>query len=92
MSAENIAKEFNISRGEQDEYAAKSQQRAETAIKNGYFEKEIVPVPVIIRRDTTLVTKDEFPKAGTTAEGLGKLRPVFVKVIFLLYIFAIKLL
>ncbi|XP_058789317.1 acetyl-CoA acetyltransferase, cytosolic [Phymastichus coffea] len=79
VTAENIAKKFNISREEQDEYAAKSQQKAETAVKNGYFEKEIVPVPVTIRRETTFVTKDEFPKAGTTVEGLGKLRPVFIK-------------
>lgn len=70
-----------INRQEQDEYAAKSQQKAETAIANGYFDKEIVPVPVTVRKDTTIVSKDEFPKSGTTAQGLGKLRPVFAKVI-----------
>ena len=62
-----------------------SQQRTEAAMAKGYFDKEIVPVPVTIRKDTTLVNKDEFPKAGTTAEGLSKLRPVFVKVIFVFY-------
>lgn len=70
-----------INREDQDEYAAKSQQKAETAIANGYFDKEIVAVPVTVRKDTTLVSKDEFPKSGTTAQGLGKLRPAFIKVI-----------
>ena len=80
ISAENIAKEFNISREEQDEYAAESQQRAEEAIAKGYFDKEIVTVPVSVRRETINVSKDEFPKAGTTAEQLGKLRPAFLQV------------
>lgn len=81
ISAENIAKKYSISREEQDEYAAKSQQRTENSIAKGYFDKEIVPVPVTIRKNTSIVAKDEFPKPGTTTEDLAKLRPVFVKVI-----------
>lgn len=85
IPAENIAKEFKITREEQDEYAAVSQQRAELSITNGYFDKEIVPIPVTIRKDTTMVDKDEFPKSGTTAENLSKLKPVFIKVFGVLF-------
>ncbi|XP_051157114.1 acetyl-CoA acetyltransferase, cytosolic [Leptopilina boulardi] len=79
ITAENIAKNFTISREDQDEYAAKSQQKAEAAISAGYFDKEIVPITIQSRKDTIVMSKDEFPKAGTTAQGLGKLRPAFLK-------------
>ncbi|XP_011496714.1 PREDICTED: acetyl-CoA acetyltransferase, cytosolic [Ceratosolen solmsi marchali] len=79
VTAENIAKEYDIKREEQDKYAAESQQKAETAIANGHFEKEIVPVSFTVRKDIKIVEKDEFPKAGTTIEALGKLRPAFIK-------------
>lgn len=78
--AENIAKRFKICREDQDTLAAQSQQRAEAAIAAGYFKKEIVTVEVPGRKQSTFVSQDEYPKAGTTAENLGKLRPVFDKV------------
>ena len=77
ITAENLARAFLIGRGEQDEYAAQSQQRAITAQEAGRFNEEIVPVEVTQRRKTVLVEKDESPRAGTTAEGLAKLRPAF---------------
>lgn len=76
-----MAKKYSICREEQDEFAAKSQQKAEAAITKGYFDKEIVPVSVTVRKNTTIVSKDEFPKPGTTAKDLAALRPVFTKVI-----------
>lgn len=79
MTAENIAKEFKISREEQDEFAAKSQQKVEAAIQAGHFDKEIVPITIQSRKDSIIVSKDEFPKPGTTVQGLGKLRPAFLK-------------
>lgn len=80
MTAENIAKRFTISREEQDNYAAKSQQRAEAAIAAGYFKKEIVAVEITDRKKSIVISEDEYPKAGTTVDALGKLRPVFDKV------------
>ena len=77
---ENIAQSFNISREEQDAYAAESQQKAEAAILKGYFDKEITPISVPSRKDTIIVSKDEFPRAGTTVQGLSKLKPAFLKV------------
>lgn len=79
-TAENIAKNFTISRVEQDNYAAKSQQKAQVAITAGYFNKEIIPVTVTNRKQSVIISSDEFPKADTTIEALGKLRPVFLKV------------
>ncbi|KAK0085865.1 hypothetical protein PV325_004305 [Microctonus aethiopoides] len=79
ITAENIAKNFTISRVEQDNYAAKSQQKAQVAITAGYFNKEIIPVTVTNRKQSVIISSDEFPKADTTIEGLGKLRPVFLK-------------
>ena len=68
-----------IDRKEQDEFALESQKKTENAQKLNLFEKEIVPVSVRIKRDLVTISKDEFPRAGTTYEGLSKLRPVFVK-------------
>ncbi|XP_012262286.2 acetyl-CoA acetyltransferase [Athalia rosae] len=79
ITAENIAKKYNISREEQDKYAAKSQQRVEAAVAAGNFDMEIVPVIIPTRKETIVVSKDEFPKPGTTVDGLAKLRPAFIK-------------
>jgi acetyl-CoA C-acetyltransferase len=77
MTAENIAAQFDISRDAQDEFAAQSQQRAETAIAAGKFKDEIVPVKIQTRKEEITFETDEFPRAGVTAEGLGKLKPAF---------------
>ncbi|XP_011314387.1 acetyl-CoA acetyltransferase, cytosolic [Fopius arisanus] len=77
VTAENIAKKFEIDRREQDEYAAKSQQRAGAAIAAGYFKKEIVPVTIPSRKEPIVVSTDEFPKPATTVETLGRLRTIF---------------
>lgn len=80
ITAENIAEQFGISREEQDQYALRSQNRAEAAIKAGKFEEEIVPVSIPQRKgDPVVFTQDEFPRFGTTMESLVKLRPAFKK-------------
>ena len=80
VTAENVAQRFKISREEQDEFAAQSQQKAEAAIKSGRFKDEIVPVEIPQRKGDPLVfDTDEFPRFGSTAEKLGKLKPVFDK-------------
>ncbi len=80
VTAENIAKKFEITRAEQDAFAALSQQRAEAAQKQGRFKEEIIPVEIPQRKGEPLVfDTDEFPRHGTTAEGLAKLRPAFAK-------------
>ena len=76
-TAENVADGFLISRADQDAFALRSQQRAEAAIKAGTFNDEIVPVTVPQRRgDDLIVNTDEHPRAGSTLEGLAKLRPI----------------
>ncbi len=78
VTAENIVKKFEISRQEQDEFAAASQQKAEAAQKEGRFKDEIIPVKIPQRKGDPLVfDTDEFPRHGTTAAGLAKLRPAF---------------
>lgn len=77
ITAENIAEKFDISRAQQDEFAAGSQQKAEAAINAGKFKAEIVPVTIKVKKEDVAVDKDEFPRAGVTAESLGKLRPAF---------------
>ncbi|MGH8501104.1 MAG: acetyl-CoA C-acetyltransferase [Gammaproteobacteria bacterium] len=80
VTAENVAKKYGISREEQDEFAATSQQRTEAAQKAGYFKEQIIPIEVPQRKgDPVVFDKDEFPRAGTTAEGLGKLKAAFTK-------------
>ncbi|MEX2354188.1 MAG: acetyl-CoA C-acyltransferase, partial [Gammaproteobacteria bacterium] len=80
VTAENIAKKFNISREEQDEFAAASQQKTEAAQNNDLFKDEIVPVSIPQRKgDPLIFDKDEFPRPGVTPEALGKLRPAFDK-------------
>ncbi|MFQ5757066.1 MAG: acetyl-CoA C-acetyltransferase [Acidiferrobacterales bacterium] len=79
-TAENIAKKYEINRREQDEFAAASQQKAEAAQKEGRFKDEIIPVEIPQRKgDPIVFDTDEFPRPGTTAEGLQKLRPAFDK-------------
>lgn len=80
MTAENISEKWNITREEQDKFSAWSQQKAEVAIKNGKFKDEIVPVEIPQRKgDPKIFDTDEFPRFGTTAETLAKLRPSFKK-------------
>jgi acetyl-CoA C-acetyltransferase len=79
ITAENIAKKYNISRQQQDEFSELSQQKAAEAIANGEFAEEIVPVTVKKRKETTEFKTDEHPRAGTTVEMLSKLRPAFKK-------------
>jgi acetyl-CoA C-acetyltransferase len=77
-TAQNIADKYEISREAQDEFAAASQQKTEAAQAAGKFEDEIVPVSIPQRKgDPIVFNRDEFPRAGTTAESLGKLRPAF---------------
>ncbi len=76
-TAENVADDYSISRDDQDQFALRSQQRAEAAIGDGIFVDEIVPVSVPQRRgDDLVVDQDEHPRAGSTIEGLAKLRPI----------------
>jgi acetyl-CoA C-acetyltransferase len=80
VTAENVAKEFNISRAQQDEFAAASQQKAEAAQKAGRFKDEIIPVEIPQRKgDPLKFDTDEYPKHGTTVEALAALRPAFDK-------------
>ena len=78
-TAENVAKKFDISRAQQDEFAAASQQKAEAAQKAGRFKDEIVPVELVSKKGTTLFDADEYIKAGTTVDALAGLRPAFDK-------------
>ncbi len=76
-TAENLAKQYEISREEQDDYAVRSHQRAVAASDGGKFEKEIVDVPVPQRRgDPVPFNKDEGPRADTSLDALGRLRPI----------------
>ena len=79
MTAENVAEEYVVTRAEQDQFAAASQQKAEAAIKNGNFKGEIAPVEIASRKGTVVFDTDEYPRAGTTAESLGALKPAFKK-------------
>src|SRR6202171_816811 len=76
-TAENVAKKYEISRREQDEFAAASQQKAEAAQKAGRFKAEIAPVEIVTRKGTTLFDSDEYIRLGTTVEALGELKPAF---------------
>jgi 3-oxoadipyl-CoA thiolase len=79
-TAENVASEFEVSREDQDHFALRSQQRAGTALANNVFDDEIVPVTVPQKRgDSVIVDTDEHPRAGSTIEGLAKLRPIVRK-------------
>ncbi|MFJ3059271.1 acetyl-CoA C-acetyltransferase [Herbaspirillum sp. NPDC087042] len=79
ITAENVAKKFEISREEQDAFAAASQNKAEAAQKAGKFKDEIVPIEIKGKKETVVFDTDEFVKHGVTAEALGTLRPAFDK-------------
>ena len=80
ITAEEVATRYNVSRADQDAFAAESQARAVRAIAEGRFKEEIVPVPVPQRKgEPTLVDTDEYPRAGTTTEKLAALKPAFKK-------------
>ncbi|KAM9797972.1 acetyl-CoA acetyltransferase, cytosolic [Neosynchiropus ocellatus] len=79
ITAENVAKQWGIRREEQDSFAVRSQNKAEAAQKAGHFEPEIVPVMVQSRKGALEVKVDEFPRHGSTADSMSKLRPCFIK-------------
>ncbi len=79
ITAENIAKEWDISRKEQDEFAAYSQEKAFWAREQGKFSEEIVPVTVQKKKETVLFEKDEGIRPGTTADSIARLRPAFLE-------------
>ncbi|TQF76872.1 acetyl-CoA C-acetyltransferase [Elioraea sp. Yellowstone] len=78
-TAENVAQKYQITRDQQDAFAAASQQKAGAAMKAGRFKDEIVPVTVKTRKGEVVVAEDEYPKPDTTVEVLAKLRPAFAK-------------
>jgi acetyl-CoA C-acetyltransferase len=78
-TAENVAKQWQITRQQQDEFAVASQNKAEAAQKAGRFNDEIAPVTVKTRKGDIVVSADEHPKHGTTMDAIGKLRPAFSK-------------
>jgi acetyl-CoA C-acetyltransferase len=78
-TAENVAKQWQITRQQQDEFAAASQQKAEAAMKSGRFTDEITPFTIKGRKGDVVVDTDEYPKAGVTTESIAKLRPAFEK-------------
>ncbi len=78
-TAENVAQKWQITRQQQDQFAAASQQKAEAAQKAGRFKDEIAPVTISTRKGEVIVDADEYPKHGTTVEALAKLRPAFDK-------------
>jgi acetyl-CoA C-acetyltransferase len=80
ITAENIVEQWGLTRDDLDEFAARSQQRAEVAIKEGKFKDEIVPVEIPQRKgDPIIFDTDEFPRAGVTKEGISGLKPAFKK-------------
>ncbi|MCY6485556.1 acetyl-CoA C-acetyltransferase [Clostridium aestuarii] len=79
ITAENVNDKYGVTREEQDAFSLRSQQLAEKAIKEGRFKDEIVPVVVKTRKGEVVVDTDEYPKFGSTAEKLAKLRPAFKK-------------
>jgi acetyl-CoA C-acetyltransferase len=80
MTAEAVAKRYNVSRADQDAFAARSQQRASQATRHGLFTAEIVPVPIPQRKGQPIrFDTDEYPRAGTTVETLAGLKPAFIR-------------
>ena len=76
-TAENVADDFEVTRADQDQFALRSQQRVEAAVAAGNFDDEIIPVTIVQRKgDPVVVVRDEHPRAGSTIEGLAKLRPI----------------
>lgn len=79
VTAENIAAKWNIGRDEQDAFAVESHRRALHAIKNGFFEEQILPVEIINRKEKIIFDTDEHPRENANMENLAQLRPVFQK-------------
>ncbi|MYM69351.1 acetyl-CoA C-acyltransferase [Pseudoduganella sp. FT55W] len=78
-TAENVAKKYEISRAEQDEFALQSQLKAEAAQKAGKFKDEILPLEIVQKKGSIVFDSDEYIKPGSTLEGLAGLRPAFAK-------------
>ncbi len=79
VTAENVAKQYGLTREMQDEFALGSQNKAEAAIKAGKFKDEIVPVIIKNKKGDITFEQDEFPRFGATIDALAKLRPAFIK-------------
>lgn len=79
ITAENVAEKYGVTRQDQDEVALASQTKACAAIKAGAFKEEIVPVVIKTKKGEVVFDTDEYPKEGTTMEGLAKLKPAFKK-------------
>ena len=79
MTAENLAEQYQVTRGEQDEFAVRSQNRAEAARSSGRFKDEIAPVTIKGRKGDTIVADDEYIRAGATLDSVSGLRPAFKK-------------
>jgi len=78
-TAENVAKQYQITRAQQDEFAVASQHKAEAAQKAGKFKDEIVPVTIKTRKGDVIVDTDEYPRHGATLDAMSKLKPAFEK-------------
>lgn len=78
VTAENVCQKWAITREELDDFSAKSQQKAEKAIKAGKFQREIVPVEIKQKKQSVVVDADEGPRFGTTTEALARLKPAFI--------------
>ena len=79
VTAENVARKYDVSRAEQDEFALQSQLKAEAAQKEGKFKDEILPIELPSKKGATIFDTDEYPKHGSTLEALSGLRPAFNK-------------
>ena len=79
VTAENVARKYEVSRAEQDEFALQSQLKAEAAQKEGRFKDEIIPIEIPSKKGAIVFDSDEYPKHGTTLEALASLRPAFNK-------------
>src|SRR5207244_1875482 len=79
ITAENVAKKYEISRTEQDEFALQSQLKAEAAQKAGKFKDEILPLEIVQKKGSIVFENDEYIKPGSTIESLSSLRPAFNK-------------
>ena len=79
ITAENLAAQYELTRGEQDDFAVRSQNRAEAARAEGRFKDEIAPVTIKGRKGDTVVDQDEYIRAGATLDGVSGLRPAFKK-------------
>ncbi len=79
VTAENVARKYEVSRAEQDEFALQSQLKAEAAQKEGKFKDEIIPIEIPSRKGAIVFDTDEYPKHGSTLEALSSLRPAFNK-------------